>query len=368
MFVYDTLTFRPSALPMVEVQDILDSLGVLSISPQSEALLHHYSEDGSVIPYVGKDIIRNWLKRGREAYTRAYDGRRPTWKYLIYMEYGPMYSRPHFHVLFWNISKVDYKRFFGKPWYRLYGSTKPSYFNGDSTQKDRECITRYISKYCSKGVFESPWVKDGLLPKPHHFYSQGLGLGYLSSSKFDFFRSVLADVFKAMVTDQRDELKGTLLEKMHVRDLIQRLDITEGFNIPQEALEALSVYRDDKGFPHRLPRYYKQKLLNLLRPNVFSFSVQSHLLVRADHETDKRLQKLAFERGHFKASLSRPYLGLGKRLYDSLCRALVVAQKLSACTALERRKTRLINHYKRPMMGAQGNRYHVTDKFLALVC
>lgn len=100
MFVYDTLTFRPSGLPMVEVQDILDSMGGLPISPQSEALLQHYSDDGSVIPYVDKDIIKNWLKRGREAYTRAHDGRRPSWKYLIYLEYGPKYSRPHFHVLF----------------------------------------------------------------------------------------------------------------------------------------------------------------------------------------------------------------------------------------------------------------------------
>lgn len=206
------------------------------------------------------------------------------------------------------------------------------------------------------------------MPKPHHFYSQGLGLGYLASSKFDFFRSVLTDVFKAMSTDQTDGVKGTLLEKLYVRDLIQRLDITEGFKVPEGALEALSVYRDDNGFPHRLPRYYKQKLLNLLHPNVFSATLQDYLLVRADHETDKRLQKLAFEKGYFKASLSRPCLGLGRRVYDSLCRSLVVAQKLSACIALERCKTRLINHYKRPMMGVQGNRYHVTDKFLALVC
>lgn len=366
MFVYDTLTFRPEALPLVPVADLFKDR-TWGFSDESKRMLSYYSEDCSVIPFVERDIVRNWLKRGREAFSRVNSGRRPDWKYLVFMEYGPKTSRPHFHVLFWNISKVDYKRFFGKPWYSLYGTTKPSYFNGNSTQKDRECITRYISKYCSKGVFESPWVKDGLLPKPMHFYSQGLGLSYLDDPKFDFFRSILAEVFKAMQSDLSEGAKGTLLEKSIISDLISRVDITEGFRVPSSALDAISVYYDSKGHPHPFPRYYKQKLLNLLKPNVFSYTIQNYLLVRAEHEANKRLQTFAFERGYFKACSQSPFLGLGRRLFDSLSRSFAVAERLQAYTSFERRKTRLINHYKRPLLGVGNSPWGVTNNFLCLV-
>lgn len=376
-FVYDTLTFRPASLPCVEVSDILDAHPYLQVSPQSEFALKFYSKDSSVIPYVDRGVIRAWLHRARQSYYRN-NGVRPKWKYLIFMEYGPKTSRPHFHLLFWNISKADYKRYLGRPWQDMYGMTKPTYFNGTSTAKDRSCITKYISKYCSKGVYESPWVKDGILPKPFHFVSQGLGVGYLKHEKFAWFYSPLASVFREMCSEKpnRDIQWGydDPDEKRHVKNLLKS-DIHENFNIPESALKALSVYYDDAAIPHPLPRYYKQKILNLLRPNVLSYSVQTALLARADMQHNQALQKFALTMGEFAGRIARnaqtAFLGLSRKLYNLLCSRFALAERLQVFTKAERRKTWLVNHYLRLARGVNtslAGDYHITPQYLAMVC
>lgn len=375
-FVYDTLTFRPASLPCVELSDILDSNSFLEVSPSSFHALRFYSKDCSKIPYVDRLVFREWIRRGRELYVK-HNGKRPKWSYLLFMEYGPKTSRPHAHLLFWGISKSDYKRYFGEPWQLRYGMTKPTYFNGTSTEKDRACIARYISKYCSKGVFESPWVRDGLLPKPCKMVSNGLGIEYLDKPLFDWFRRPLPSVFREM-TIETSFRTGCIQRNAHVRNLLCDVDITEGFEVPSKALDALSVYwhisEGGKVVPHTLPRYYKQKILNLLSPNVLSYTIQAHLLARADLQRYKSLQAFALGLGNaFKVSrdASRAFLGLCRRSFDLLCRRFVVAERLQAQVAAERRKTWLKNHYKRPILGVQSSPdsyYGVTSQFLAMVC
>ena len=373
LFVYDTLTFRPSALPMVELCDILDSNPDITVSEQSAYMLQFYNVSpytgqSARIPYVDRSIIRDWIRRGRENYVNDHGGERPDWKYMVVMEYGPKTSRPHFHLLFWNISQSDYKKYFGLPWYDRYGATKPSYFNCSSSPKDRECITRYISKYCSKGVFESPWVKDGILPKPFKCVSQGLGVEYLENSKFDYFRGVLPMIFKDMTIDEQFET-GRLQRTSHVRNLVD-LDIMDGHDVPQSALDALSVYYDSLGHPHSLPRYYKQKLLNLLHPNVFAYKIQTLLLARADMHTHKAIQRLGNSMGLRipDKALQSSTLGLSARLYNLLCHKFAFITRVEARFKAKGRYTVLKNHYLRPARGAQSNDYGVTNSFLALVC
>lgn len=375
IFVYDTLTFRSSGLPMVELCDILDANPDITVSEQSAYMLQFYNNfcpysfgQSARIPYVDRSIVRDWIRRGRENYVNDHGGKRPDWKYMVVMEYGPKTSRPHFHLLFWNISRPDYRKYFGFPWYERYGRTKPSYFNCSSTSKDRECITRYISKYCSKGVFESPWVKDGILPKPFKCVSQGLGAEYLENSKFDYFRGVLPMIFKDMTIDEHFE-SGCLQRTSHLRNLVD-LDIMEGHEVPESALDALSVYFDSLGHPHPLPRYYKQKLLNLLHPNVFSYKVQSILLARADLHANKAIQRLGNSLGLRipDKALHSSFLGLSRRLYNLLCHKFAFVSRLEARAKAKGRYTVLKNHYLRPARGAQSNDYGVTNSFLVLVC
>lgn len=371
-FVYDTLTFNSKSLPLVSVDEQIqrmeyerEQMGdgrAIRLSPASLHILRHYDSFCSKVPFVERDIIRNWLKVARERFTRFY-GRRPVWKYLIYLELGPLWSRPHFHVLFWNISKKDYDTFLGNPWKQKFGFTKPVYFNHDSSQQDRECITRYISKYVSKGQFESPLIKDGLLPKPFHFYSQGLGLGYILDKRFDFFRSPYVEYLKSVCVNK--DMKGYPEYTAPLRNF---LSSTKVIPPPNEMLDLLSVYHDSRGFAHALPRYYKQKLLNLLSPNVFSYTIQNHLLARIELHANKIKEAFARGLGYLKANAERPFLGLGRRIFDLLCVRFALAQALSKSVKAKGRQTQLMNIYKRPSMGVNSSPYGVTSTFLSLVC
>lgn len=376
-FVYDTLTFSPPALPLTLVSDILDNNPFIEVSEASQRALRYYDKECRYIPYVDRQIFRDWIRRGRELYAKHNHGKRPEWHYMLFMEYGPKTSRPHAHCLFWNISKADYKRYLGRPWTTRFGYTKPTYFNGNSTQKDRECITRYISKYCSKGVFESPWVTDGLLPKPCKLVSHGLGISYLDKPAFDWFRGPLASALREMACTERvrEPQWGYDYPDEHKRVVVDllRSDITEGVSVPDAALDALSTYRDSNGFPHALPRYYKQKILNLLHPNVLSYKVQIDLLARAELHHNKALFQFARGLCVYAGKLARTakaaFLGLGKRLYNLLDIDFTVASKLQAEAAARRRKVRLRNHYLRPVLGKSQNdfRFGVSSSFLAMV-
>lgn len=371
-FVYDTLTFNSNSLPLVPVDEQIQRMEYdreqkgdgrpIRLSPASLHILRNYDFSCSKVPLVERDIIRNWLKVARERFTRYY-GKRPDWKYLIYLEYGPLRSRPHFHLMFWNISKTDYDMFLGNSWKEKYGFTKPAYFDHNSDAKDRECITRYISKYVSKGQFESPLVKDGLLPKPFHFYSQGLGLGYILNKRFDFFRSPYVEGLKSICVNK--DMKGYLEYAAPLRSF---LSSTKVIPPPDKVLDLLSVYLDSRGLPHALPRYYKQKLLNLLTPNVFSYTIQSHLLARIELHANKTKEAFARSLGYLKANAERPFLGLGRRLFDLLCVRFVLAESVSKSIKAQGRKTQLANIYKRPVLGVNSSPYGVTSNFLALVC
>lgn len=59
-----------------------------------------------------------------------YHKTRPKWKYLIFEEYGPGTSRPHFHLLFWGISYADYVCFFAEPWRDNFGFTLTKFIKG----------------------------------------------------------------------------------------------------------------------------------------------------------------------------------------------------------------------------------------------
>lgn len=369
-FVYDTLTFAPRSLPLVPLDEQIqrrefeDESLTINLSDNSLRVLRQYSTNGDMVPAVDRDIIRNWLKRARIAFTRCY-GHNPVWKYLIFMEYGPKYSRPHFHLIFWNISKKDYDRFLGTPWRRDYGFTKPAYFNFNSSDKDRNCITRYISKYISKGNFESPLVKDGLLPKPFKFYSQGLGLGYILQPKFDYFRSHTAEFLKRICVT--DDEPGTIDRTKPVVDYVLSYNPLLDFSANESELKKLSVYYDDAGYPHRLPRYYKQKLLNLLKPNVFSYAIQTNLLARAELLANKALQKFAFALGYTRANFARPFLGLGRRVFDLLSVKYSLAERLSSFVKAQRRKIELTNHYSRVARFTGSQVFGIQPQFVALI-
>lgn len=347
-FIYDTLTFAPSSLPIRELD--ADELHRLDAVEYKHYRNYVDRSSGVIsVPNVERKLIRDWIRRGRELF--VYDHHyRPKWKYLIFEEYGPSTSRPHFHLLFWGCSRADYVKYLAKPWRQNIGFTRTKWVDG-TQKKDRQCISRYISKYCSKGVFESPLVREGLSPKPFRSISHGIGEEYLRNSVFDWFKQVLPQFWKSLSIDTSREV-GSIFRNNGLKYKLDH-DFMEGFRNPsKEVLEALSCYRDERGLPHSLPRYYKMKLLGLFKPNLLSYAIQNLLLARAELQHNKALSEFAHSLGEFvgkRLDPEAPHLGLSRKLYDLWDNKYFAFQCEQAKAAAKRRYIELKNHYYRPM-------------------
>lgn len=352
-FIYDTLTFAPANLPLADITPLFTRYrGEREISSASCKLVDLYSKGkaGFFVPCVSRGIIRDWIRRGRELFYFRH-GYRLKLKYLVFMEYGPQTSRPHFHLLMWGVSYSEYVEFFAKPWRRLVGFTRTKWID-PKDKKDRECVTRYISKYCSKGVFASPLVKDGLVPKPFRCISHGVGEEYLANSIFDIFKSPTYLFFRDdCQVEQEESRKYTIFRNMHLQDLLGA-DIMENFRQPsEEVLEALAVYKDSQGHSHPLPRYYRQKLLKSHIPNLLSHAIQNLLLVRSESYYRKALAQFARSLGCRITKLQEqsPTFGLSRSSFNLLDSSFAIAQRDSAKAAARNRWIMLKNHYLRPL-------------------
>lgn len=346
--IYDTLTIRPESMhTLIDFKEPTSTNtlygsttkfrhfktnGIMSkyrlarkyypnMSKESWKLLQ---KTNFTVPTFPKSEVQCWLKRGRQAYFRD-KGVRCDFAYFIVEEYGPQTSRPHFHILVFGLSYADYMKYFGNPWKRDFGWTKPVYKEYTAgTKKDFNCMVRYVSKYVSKGVFESPWVKDGFAPKPYRLISKGLGEGYLERDFFKIFRSEQFTKWidyhrptRQSFLDKAVKLKESGDEKgwkdlltyydeccskvnyaLEQKALGKKGDYIDLSSIPERSILKLQVYYDDSGFAHALPQYYRNKLF---RPknekNIYQFEIQAILQSRALLHDNQTLQREALTLG-----------------------------------------------------------------------
>lgn len=97
---------------------------------------------------VRKEDIQLWLKRCRTRWNRQHDDR--PFSYFITSEYGPSTLRPHYHGCLFGVSKDEVRDWF-HDWQVHYGKIV-DYDDLDMTKGG----LNYVSKYCSKGMFEHP--------------------------------------------------------------------------------------------------------------------------------------------------------------------------------------------------------------------
>lgn len=354
--------------------------------------------NGGKVLWYPKKQIQDWIKRGRQAFERFY-GYRCDMSYFCPFEYGAVTSRPHFHILVFGISYQDYMRFFGNPWRKNVGWTKPvtKIYNAES-RKDCSNIVRYVSKYCSKGVFESPLVKCGLAPKPYKLISKGIGEGYLNKAKFDKFRTpefrlwannysipfgeksfekkcneLAADKkwkelykFKADYKAKKAEIASALEHKRYneflediVGDKFKREEYIDMSSLADRDYDTLAIYRDEKGFPHAMPQFYKNKLLNSDKnePNIYKFEVQNVLQSRARLHDNQAIQQEAVKVGII---IPDEWLDKDSSLWHLSSSDMLVVNQLhmveqgrKAETLAERRYSRLKNLYGRGKMNIE---------------
>lgn len=180
---YETGDFDPETLsPLVEYYDAL--------SPESRAYLE--AHDGDFMEVDVKDV-QDWLKRFRENYVQhtarqkgiaRKDVERLKMKYFFTTEYGPQTLRPHGHGLIWyDFSDDSIHRLFSL-WAKRFGFVDYHILPAPKSDLDSTVkIARYVAKYCSKGMFESPLVRDGVAKKCSKLMSKGIGSSYADERK-----------------------------------------------------------------------------------------------------------------------------------------------------------------------------------------
>lgn len=147
-------------------------------------------------------------------------------------------------------------------------------------------------------------MRDGFVRKPFRLISKGIGEGYLKKDFFNVFKDkeltqwkaihcpslksyentveklekegdlVALDEYKEYYRLRRKEVDEVLAKKE--KDVSEYLDLT---GIKEEQFDKLRVYYDEAGFPHKLPMYYRNKLLrgSNNEKNVYQFEVQNVL-------------------------------------------------------------------------------------------
>lgn len=131
---------------------------------------------------VCKSHVQDWIKRFRTNYERSH-GEKLSFKYFICSEYGPKTQRPHYHGVLFGVTVDDVRDLF-LDWSRKFGFVKY-----DDVYPDRPVgAMRYVSKYCSKGIFESPFVKLEYVCKTFRLVSKMLGSSY-AVDMADFHRA-----------------------------------------------------------------------------------------------------------------------------------------------------------------------------------
>lgn len=311
-FIYDTFTFRPQAFEglLLDVSDALADSDFV-VSAESAPLLEYwFSRYGyGNLPLFEKSLFSAFIKRGRERYYQS-TGERLHFKYLVCMEYGPKYSRPHAHGLFFGLDYGTYLEYFAKPWRKDYGFTKTKFVvSGSRGGKDVSCISRYVSKYVNKGFFESPLVKNGLLPKCWRMVSNGIGEEYLSSERFAPYRSLRFRAYRGTYTRAQKRVRrvftdptGKILSEFDAivptprsRGLFRSGKYVGSFPLltfSQDQLQKLITYVDSSGYYHALPRYYRDRLLGR-DPSFAKYSVQVALLAYAKQRHIEKVLRYA---------------------------------------------------------------------------
>lgn len=355
-FIYDTLTIADEHADFVDVSDLVcrENWDDYLSEDSYNMLVNHYQD--CLVPTLDKKHFSTWIKRGRELY--FYDnGERMKIKYLACLEYGPKTSRPHIHLMLFGLSRSDYNYYFRDRWRREHGFTKTKYINLKSkgSYKDLSCITSYVSKYITKGEFESPFVFDKIQPKPWRQLSHGIGEEYLKRHA-DFFLFLKSpDAIRLLKHEAETWFVryDTLTSKYvpYKRHVPSERYTDFDLNVSESNLTHLTTYFDDSGYPHKLPRYYFDKLLPPTS-NQLRYEIQNILLAHYEQHRYKEISEFATAAGCTgldKFCSSSELLEYLRSAYPLVYASYLLDERRKALDVCKGNKTKLKNFYNRPL-------------------
>lgn len=219
-------------------------------------------ETGCCYLSVCKRHPQNAIKRFRTAYKRKF-GKDAPLRYFLTSEYGPRTCRPHYHAIFFGLTKEDLLPLL-TDWSERYG-----YVKADNVTGKPQAVAKYVSKYCSKGVFECPYIKQGFVAPTFHLMSKGIGRNFVEVDA----------VRRYYIWPPERKFKDG--DRLHYTD--EYLDFI-GFRLRMSL----------DGFDYAFPRYYKTKLYG--SGNTLSRQVEDYVFRTNMQLLDDKCAKLQAER------------------------------------------------------------------------
>lgn len=135
--------------------------------------------DSYLTPSLRRLDVQLFIKRYRQDYFRR-NGKRLDFRFSFFGEYGEQFKRPHYHMLVYGLDKSECQRLCSLWHYGFYDLKFVEHFNADGSDAFSK-VSRYVSKYISKGLFLPDFVRAGYAEKPRrqsslHFGQRDLNL------------------------------------------------------------------------------------------------------------------------------------------------------------------------------------------------
>lgn len=148
---------------------------------------------GRFTPTLFREDVKNWLKGCRVQYERDH-GVKLDFRYAWCGEYGSSKLRPHYHLIFLDLTKeqIDWMcNRWSSSKYANHGYTyvkSVPAFNKDGTNA-REIAARYIAKYVSKGKFDNEACLYKECQKGRLCNSKRFGTSDFTHEEVSYFRA-----------------------------------------------------------------------------------------------------------------------------------------------------------------------------------
>lgn len=247
-----TLTYRESMLPCsLCFSDVFDSsMGVLR---KPDALKYAESHDCDFKSTVYIKDVQDFVKRMRVDYERKH-ALKLDMKYFICSEYGPNpcgTKRPHYHGIIMTSAEYNDLLPYFSSWARDFG--RMEFVEVGLMREDKSSVANYVSKYCSKGSFESRLddIRHKHISRAKSVMSHGIGERWLDVHKGDYLSRVpsFVEVVGDFSLDDVEQLWRDTLDD----DMWKELD---------NLIDNMRVY-DGDNYCYSLPRYYKDRLFKV---------------------------------------------------------------------------------------------------------